>query len=275
MPSPFPGMDPYLERHWGGVHTRLITYASDPLQKFLPKDLRARVEERVVVSQGDHSRSLFPDVRVIETERVSRGSGYGETSSALAKPLVIELPDELETQRFIEIREVASRSRLVTVIEVIGPTNKKPGDGQELYLRKQYDLRQAGVSLVEIDLLRAGDWIVAGPIDALEPQVRTLYRVVVRRGWRRLQAEYYAIPLSERLPTIRVPPRPTDSDVPLDLQSLLDQCDGNGGYDDIDYSGSPEPPLLPLRHAGQRSSCAGRGIVSPERVVGGRRGHPP
>ena len=118
-------------------------------------------------------------------------------ASPLAEPLVIELPDELETQRFIEIREVASRSRLVTVIEVIGPTNKKPGDGQELYLRKQYDLRQAGVSLVEIDLLRAGDWIVAGPIDrGLEPQVRTLYRVVVRRGWRRLQAEYYAIPLS-------------------------------------------------------------------------------
>jgi hypothetical protein len=151
----------------------------------------------------------------------------------------------------------------VTVIEVLSPTNKKPGDGQEQYLRKQQELRQAEVSLVEIDLLRDGDWVVAVPIDVLEPKVRTPYRVVVRRGWRRLQAEYYAISHSERLPKIRVPLRPTDSDVPLDLQALLDQCYENGGYDDIDYTRSPEPPLPPaaarwaaqlLRRAGHRRS---------------------
>jgi hypothetical protein len=38
--------------------------------------------------------------------------------------------------------------------------------------------------------------------------------------------------------------RPTDPDVPLDLQALIDQCYRNGGYDeDIDYSVAPEPPL--------------------------------
>ena len=120
-----------------------------------------------------------------------------------------------------------------------------------------------GVSLVEIDLLRDGDWMVAVPIDALEPKVRTPCRVVVRRGWRRLQAEYYAVSLSDRLPKIRVPLRPTDSDVPLDLQALLDQCYENGGYDDIDYTRSSEPPLPPaaarwaaqlLRRTGHRRS---------------------
>jgi Protein of unknown function (DUF4058) len=263
MKSPFPGMDPYLERHWGDIHTSLVTYARDQLQKVLPGDLRARVEERVVVSHWDRSRSLFPDVRVIETVRVSRRAGNGGTSIAVAEPLVIELPDEQETQRFIEIREVSSAARLVTVIEVLSPTNKKPGDGQEQYLRKQQELRQAGVSLVEIDLLRDGDWIVAVPIDVLEPKVRTAYRVVVRRGWRRLQAEYYGIALTERLPKIKVPLRPTNSDVPLDLQALLDQCYENGGYDDIDYTRSPEPPLPPatarwaaqlLRRTGRRRS---------------------
>lgn len=199
----------------------------------------------MVVSQWDRSRSLFPDVRVIETERVSRRAGHGGTSIAVAEPLVIELPDELETQRFIEIREVSTEARLVTAIEVLSPTNKEPGDGQEQYLRKQQELRQAGVSLVEIVLLRDGDWVVAVPVDALELKVRTPYRVVVRRGWRRLQAEYYAISLSDRLPKIRVPLRPTDSDVPLDLQGLLDQCYENGGYDDIDYARSPEPRLPP------------------------------
>ncbi len=260
MPSPFPGMDPYLEPHWGDVHTRLLTYASDQLQKLLPRDLRARVEERVVVSEWDRPRSLYPDVRVIETERVSRRPAKGRANIAVAQPLVIELAGEPETQRFLEIREVSSDSRLVTVLEVPSPSNKRPGDGQEQYLRQQQELRQAGVNLVEIDLLRGGDWIVALPIDALEPDIRTPYRVVVRRGWRRLQAEYYAIALSNRLPTIRVPLRPTDSDVPLDLQALLEQCYENGGYDDIDYTKAPDPPLPSpaARWAAQLLRRAGR-----------------
>lgn len=86
MPSPFPGMDPYLERHWGDVHTRLITYASDQLQKILPRDLRARVEERVVVAQWDRTRSLFPDVRVIETRPGSGRASRGGTVAAVAEP---------------------------------------------------------------------------------------------------------------------------------------------------------------------------------------------
>jgi hypothetical protein len=260
MPSPFPGMDPYLERHWGDVHTSLVTYARDQLQKFLPRDLRARVEERVVVSGWNRPRSLFPDVRVIETERISRRPGKGGAGVAVAQPLVIELADEPETQRFVEIRHISSGSRLVTVLEVLSPSNKRPGDGQEQYLRKQQELRQAGVSLVEIDLLRDGDWVVAVPWDALDPSVRTPYRVVVRRGWRRFEAEYYAIPLPDPLPTIKVPLRPTDSDIPLDLQALINLCYDNGGYDDIDYTSAPQPPLpaATARWAAQLLRVAGR-----------------
>jgi hypothetical protein len=238
-------MDPYLERHWGDVYTSLVTYARDRLQTLLPGDLRARVEERVVISGWDRPRSLFPDVRVIETERTSKRPDGRAAGVAVDEPLVIELADESETQRFIEIREVSSDSRLVTVLEVLSHSNKRPGDGQEQYLRKQQELRDAGVNLVEIDLLRGREWVVAVPVDAIEPNVRTDYRVVVRRGWRRLQAEYYPIALSVRLPTIKVPLRATDSDVPLDLQALLEQCYDNGGYDDIDYNQSPEPPLKP------------------------------
>ena len=220
MASPFPGMDPYLERHWGDVHTRLVTYASDQLQKRLPRDLRARVEERVIVSGWDRprSRSRFPDVRVVENKRISRRPARGLASIAVAEPLVIELDDELETQRFLEIRDASSDSRLVTVLEVPSPSNKTPGEGQEQYRRKQQELFHAGVNLAEIDLLRVGDWVVAMPWDALEPDTCTPYRVVVRRGRQRFQAEYYPIDLTDRLPTIKVPLRPTDSDVPLDLQ---------------------------------------------------------
>ena len=134
-----------------------------------------------------------------------------------------------------------------------------PGEGQEQYRRKQQELLHAGVNLAEIDLLRVGDWVVAMPWDALEPDTCTPYRVVVRRGRQRFQAEYYPIDLTDRLPTIKVPLRPTDSDVPLELQALLDQCYENGGYDDIDYAAEPEPPLPPVaaRWAAQLLRCAG------------------
>jgi hypothetical protein len=261
-------MDPYLERHWGDVHTSLVTYARDQLQKVLPKDLRARVEERVVVSELDRPRSLYPDVRIIETERTSRRPAKAGAGIAGSEPLVIELADEPETQRFLEIRDVSADSRLITVLEVLSPRNKRPGDGQEQYLHKQEELRQAGVNLVEIDLLRDGDWVVAVPRHAVDPTVRTPYRVVVRRASRQLQAEYYAISLSDRLPTVKVPLRPTDADVPLDLQALLELSYEDGGYDDIDYTKRPDPPLPPAaarwaaqllrrtgrRRAGQRKS---------------------
>jgi len=269
MPGPFPGMDPYLEKHWGDVHARLITYASDQLQKVLPRSLRARVEERVVVtdSRWARKRSLFPDVRVIETASAARRTSNGAVKGAVAEPLMIELLDEPETQTFVEIRDVTDGSRLITVLEVLSPSNKKPGETQDQYLRKQKDLIDAGVNLVEIDLLRAGAWILAVPIGAIEAKVRTPYRVAVRRGSRRLRAEYYPIRLRDRLPTINVPLRPTDADVPLDLQALCDLCYENGGYDDIDYRGDAQPPLHGaearwaaqlLRRTGHRSRRKGK-----------------
>ena len=106
----------------------------------------------------------------------------GGANVAVAEPLVNDLADAPETQRFVEVREVSRGSRLITVIEVLSPSNKRPGEGQEQYLRKQQELRDAGVNLVEIALLRDGDWVVAVPRGAIDPNLRTPYRVVVRRG---------------------------------------------------------------------------------------------
>jgi hypothetical protein len=254
-------MDPYLEQHWGDVHSRLIIYASNQLQKLLPPDLRARVEERVVIAGLGGPRSFYPDVRIIETAG-RRGRLAKEASrGVLTKPLIIELPDEPETQTYIEIRERSAEGRVVTVLEILSPSNKKSGDAQEQYLRKQLELLHAGISLVEIDLLREGDWIVAVPAEALKPRLRTPYRVVVRRGWKRQRVDYYPISLDRRLPRISVPLRHTDAEVPLDLQSLIEQCYEDGGYDDVDYRAEPVPPLAPaaarwadqlLRRAGYR-----------------------
>lgn len=247
MPSPFPGMDPYLEAHWRDVHARLIIYASDALQAVLPGGLRARVEERVILEapQGYKDHPLFPDVRVVEfSPKREPGARPGE-SVAVAEPLLIDAGPESPTETFLEIIDLASGNAVVTVIELLSPSNKSPGPNREQYLRKQMELCSSTTNLVEIDLNRFGAHTLAFPLAHLKPKARTPYMACVRRATRRLIAEVYPMPLWERLPTIRVPLRPDDDDVSLDLQALVEQCYRNGGYEGtLNYVAEPEPPFL-------------------------------
>jgi hypothetical protein len=224
MASPFPGMDPYLERHWGDVHHRLITYASDQLAKVLPSDLRARVEERLFVeSPQNDQQPIVPDVRVLEGRRGKGKQTPKATALAVAEPLIMLIEEE-STQGYIEIRNASSGHRVVTVIEVLSPANKMPGEGREKYLQKRRERREGRVSLVEIDLVRTGTRPLPVPLGSLPLAYRTPYQIWIRRGWELLRVEIYRASLRERRPVIRIPLRQTDADVPLDLQALIDEC---------------------------------------------------
>ena len=162
MKSPFPGMDPYLEQHWGDVHQAFITYVRDALQTRLPAELRARMQERVYVEFPEEGRrEFYPDVRVFEYPGRRSGSGelrVEETGGvAVADPVVVDLDIETKTESYIEVIDVKSGHRVVTTIEVLSPSNKRPGEGQQLYLQKRQDMTRGKVNTVEIDLLRAGD----------------------------------------------------------------------------------------------------------------------
>ncbi len=245
MRSPFPGMDPYLEQFWGDVHHRLITYLSDAIQRQLPGDLRARVDERVYVEPEEgKDRKIVPDIRIIERGRRHDAPLRAGDGVALAEPLVVHMEqDEPVRQGFIEIIDIKSGRRVVTVIEILSPSNKVPGPGRDLYLKKQDEPRAGNVSLVEIDLLRSGNRVLCAPFELIPEGHRTPYAACVRRGWKPLQFEYYRLPLRERLPAFRVPLRQTDHDIPLDLQAVVDQCYETALYDDIDYCEEPDPPL--------------------------------
>jgi hypothetical protein len=237
-------MDPYLESHWGDVHTRLVIYSSDQLRARLPRDLRARVEERVFVETEDvRQRSIYPDVRAVERP-ANQSIARDEAKSAVAvcEPIIVRVQDEAKTETFLEIREV-SGGRVITVIEFVSPANKMPGKGRDLYLRKQRDLDSAGVNSVEIDLLRGGDHVIACPFESLPQQCRRPYRISVRRASQPLAFEVYPVSLRAPLPTIRIPLRESDADVPLSLQDLIAEAYENGDYDDLDYTLEPEPPL--------------------------------
>ena len=162
LKNPFPGMNPYLERHWGDVHSRLVLYASNQLNRQLPGSLRARVEERLVVENPDteETRSIKPDVKVYDPLR-GEGGGVAVLAPpvAVAEPDVIQLAeDEPATTTYLRIIDPATGGRLVTVVEVLSPSNKQPRKvkSADQYLAKRDELRMGGVSLVEVDLLRGG-----------------------------------------------------------------------------------------------------------------------
>src|SRR4051794_17153356 len=120
MPSPFPGMDPYLERHWRDVHTRLITYATDELQSQLGDDLVARMEERVYVEMDNAIlRDIYPDVRIVEDPTAAEtGTKFAGSpgATAVAEPVILTLESEPVTERFIQIMDLDG-SRIITAIE--------------------------------------------------------------------------------------------------------------------------------------------------------------
>ena len=255
MKSPFPGMDPYLERHWGDVHQALVTYIRDQLQPSLPDDLRGRMQERVYIELPDARREYYPDVRVIERPRrlpAGGGTAVAEPAAASraddgvptpAEPIVIHLDHEPVTEGYIEIVDVKSGHRVITSIEVLSPANKHAGEGQRLFLQKREDMRRAGVNMVDVDLLRGGERVLMVPRQQVPPSHRTDYQVCAWRASQPSAALVYRVPLRERLPMIPIPLRPADRDALLDLQAVVDQCYRNGGYDDIDYADEPEPRL--------------------------------
>jgi Protein of unknown function (DUF4058) len=246
MPSPFPGMDPYLEAHWRDVHARLVIYACDALQGVLPDSLRARVEESVLLETpagvGDHP--LFPDVRVVEYTSKREHEAPAAAGVAVAEPLVLRADPDPVTETYLEIIDRESGNRVVTVIEFLSPSNKSPGPNREQYLRKQREVCSSDANLVEIDLNRFGTHTLAFPLAHLKPQGRTGYMACVRRATRPGLAEVYPMPLSQRLPTVKIPLRPDDADVLLDVQALVDQCYRNGAYEGtLNYAVDPDPPL--------------------------------
>jgi hypothetical protein len=200
-----------------------------------------------VESTLDRQREVYPDVLVVELPKKTVPAAVPASSrssgAAIAEPLVVHLDNDPITQRYIEIVDTESGNRVITVVELLNRANKVPGKGQELYLQKQNEIRDSSVSMVEIDLLRAGRRVLLVAPEQILPSHRTTYQVCVRRGWQSTPAEIYRVPLRERLPVIPIPLRQSDADVPLDLQQILDQCYVNGRYESLDYGIDPVPPL--------------------------------
>jgi hypothetical protein len=243
MRSPFPGMDPYLEQHWEDVHAALIGYARDALQPQLSGELIARMEEKVYVEDESEIQLRRPDVRVVENPPVWEPSEGIASTTVLDEPVLLQPIGDPIRQRSVLIYDTAGK-RIVTAIEILSPWNKTPGKPLETYLKKREKYVNREMNLVEIDLIRTGDWTNMIGRYHIPDHLRTTYRVTVEQP--EATGPYlYPIAMDAELPTIKVPLRPKDTAAKLNLQELLDKAYQMGRYDRIDYSQPCVPRLVP------------------------------
>mgnify|MGYP001226931640 CR=1 FL=1 len=246
MPSPFPGMDPFIEAlEWQDFHTTFNTVLRESLAPAVRPRYLVRVERRIYVEHAPESDAdssvRIGDVAIVESGRDGGLVGVATAASGTTvAPIVCEVPMLLEhRESYLVIRERES-SQVVTVIETLSPSNKRRGsDGRREYLAKREEVIRSQTHLVELDLLRSGDPM---PLKGNVPTGD--YRAVVSRASLRPRADVYAWPLWHPLPEIQIPLNPGDDDVPLNLQSAFETVYERAAYElSVDYNADLDPPL--------------------------------
>ena len=209
MPSPFPGMDPYLEEEklWPAFQHQLVACLHQILLPGLVDRYRARVGQRQYT-----------------TEQV----------------LFTSIVREQHVEEFIEIRQRGD-GRLVTLVDVVSPANKLSVAGRQAYLDKRREGKACGASLVELDLVLQGQPTLEYSRDGLPDWD---YAVTVTKSNQPERHEIYTATLQKRLPRFRLPLAADDRDTVLDLHASFTRCYDQGGFAaQINYKTEPAVPL--------------------------------
>jgi hypothetical protein len=238
MPSPFPGMNPYLEQNdaWEDFHTDFITRTREILSGQVGTNYYVKLEVRLYLHElSAEQRRYFGRADVGVTGQPPMGPSAAMVNTTA--PIELVLPNvEVERHSSLEIRDRRNR-RVVTVIELLSPTNKTPGPDRDDYLRKRNVLLIERIHLVEIDLRRGGER--PGP-PSLPP---CDYYALVSRYEERPRLSMWPLSLRDRLPVIPIPLTAPDADVLLDLQAVLDRVYDAADYGKYIYGEMPQPPL--------------------------------
>jgi hypothetical protein len=266
MPSPFPGMDPFLEgQEWRDFHHSLIDEIRTMLNPSVLPRYVVRVEEEVFLvpspDNGANARRadwIVPDTFFVRGEGGSPRSSGGTATRAGIEPVTLTFPALAERrQAFLEIRYRETMD-VVTVIELFSPTNKDSrGAGHSQYLRKREKVLSSPAHLVELDLLRGGE-----RLQTVEPLPSGAYYAFVSRVSQRPEVAVYAWPLPHLLPVIPIPLAGEDPDVFLDLQTAFTTVYDRAAYPyTLDYRRPVEPPLSDADAAWVQEMLAGAQIL--------------
>ncbi|MBX9254243.1 DUF4058 family protein [Desmonostoc muscorum CCALA 125] len=243
MPSPFPGMNPYLENPelWAEVQSWLVIAIADAIAPQLRPKYRVAVEKRVYQMIDENSILIgITDVTIGRSLTNTDKEKFNiAVASPPAKPIIVNLPIPEEVREgYLEVREVGTEEVVVT-IEVLSPKNKRSGEGRKAYESKRQQILSTFTHLIEIDLLRGGE-----PMPILGNQIKSDYRILVSRSESRPKAELYPFGLQEQIPTFLLPLGRGDTEPLVDLQALIHGVYERAGFDlAIDYTREPVPPL--------------------------------
>lgn len=247
MPTPFPGMDPYLERPglWEEIHTGLIVAMQQHLAPLAQPGYRVAIERRTYLALLTTDAGEFvgkPDLMVVGRVR-EPSVAYAVRPSPL-QPLAVELPmPEEVVERYLEIRDVAT-AEVITVLELLSPANKLSTQGRRQYETKRAQVLGSQTHLIEIDLLRNGQpFPVDAPPDARPALRGAHYRAIVSRAPQRPRADAYLFTVRDPIPALPVPLRPGDGELSLPLNDLLHAVYERGQYElAVDYRQPPPAP---------------------------------
>jgi hypothetical protein len=241
VPSPFPGMNPYLEQDvlWQDFHLGFLPALRERLvPQVVPKYIVLLEEHLYVHELPPQGRHLLGRADLAVAYHQAAPAGELALGVVDAPARVELLTEDVERIPFLEIRDRQSRE-LITVIELLSPSNKRPGTDRNQYVAKRRGLLASPAQLVEIDLLRGGRPL---PLAHRPP---CDYSVLVSRVEQRPVADFWPIGIREPLPVIPIPLRPPDGDARVDLQEVLHRVYDAAGYEYFIYAGAPNPPLGP------------------------------
>ncbi len=237
--SAFPGMDPYLEDPalFPDLHERLIGIIAEQLAPRLAPKYVAELLTQILIEEvgwDENPLGTIPDVTVTQVKEAAVAYPVSPVESVRVR-VPMSIPTRI-VSAYIRARE---NEKLVAVIEILSPVNKRAGKGREEYLEKRATFLESRVHFIEIDLLRK---FARMPFDGKLP--RCDYLAVVCDGYQRPHCDAYPITLRQRLPVLPIPLLRPDPSVPLDLQDALKTAYERARYDlRIDYSLPPNPPL--------------------------------
>jgi hypothetical protein len=249
MPSPFPGMNPYIEKPsvWQDFHARFIAAAAERIGALVLPRYFVKIDEYVFIhefSAEERQPVGRPDVSLSKPEASAAPLPAG-SALAVAAPAEVIIPAAVDVirHRFLEIRDRDSMG-VVTVVELLSPSNKAPGQGREEYWNKVRRLiGTTQTALVEIDLLRGGPRLPWEQLPSCD------YYALVSRPADRLRepprAAVWPVRLRDALPDVPIPLAPGEPEVMFDLQGVIHHVYDTAGYRYSVYRGAPEPPLAP------------------------------
>ncbi len=244
MPSPFPGMDPYLEQpaFWSSFHSRLIVAIADVVAPYIRPKYYIEVETRTYLDDADDGILVrIPNAVVLSSTLDRELLPSVETLVAVeTRPQKVRLPMVTEVrERYLEVRE-SGTDAVVTVMEILSPKNKRKGKGRVIYEQKRRTILQSASHLIEIDLLRGDE-----PMPMIDEDPVMDYRLLVSRSEQRPFADLYGFSLRAAIPTFPLPLKAEDAEPNINLQQIFTDLYERAGYDyRLDYRQAPPLPNL-------------------------------